>query len=227
MLAVNVGLLAQHLAARLLSGIDEPPEHVLKAGHVSQANLIATGLGQMDDLLNQAGRSAALEDIRRMYMLKSSYYTFVNPLQTGAALAGVSEDELRPLKEFGLHAGVAFQLQDDIIGMFGDARQTGKSSLDDLREGKLTMLMQHALEHADPKELQIIRRGLGNERVTVEQHQDIQKLLEHLGSRAYVRKEAQKEVAAALGVLRAQPSWQPGAAAFLTDLLQYTVGREN
>jgi geranylgeranyl diphosphate synthase type I len=227
MMALNIGLLAQHLAAGLLNEIDELPARVLRAGQVAQANLIATGLGQMDDLLNQAGKPTNLEAIRQMYKLKSSYYTFVNPLQTGAALAGASESQLRPLKEFGLHAGVAFQLQDDIMGMFGDEQQTGKSPLDDLREGKLTMLMQHALEHAAPAELQIIHASLGNEQVTAAQHAGIRQLLTQLGSRNYVHQQAQQEVVLALQVLHAQPGWEPGAVAFLTELLNYIINRDN
>lgn len=226
MMALNIGLLAQHLAARLLNDLDEVPPRVLRAAQVSQTNLIATGLGQMDDLLNQAGKPTDQEAIRQMYLLKSSYYTFVNPLQTGAALAGASESQLRPLKEFGLQAGLAFQLQDDIIGMFGTEQQTGKSPLDDLREGKLTMLMHYALEQANKTQLQVLRGALGNPQVTVEQHAAVKELLVALGAPDYVRQQAEQAVAAALDVLQAQKTWDESGKAFLADLLQFVINRE-
>lgn len=227
MMAVNLAQLAQHLATRLMAGLDERPERILRAAQVVQVNMLATGFGQMDDLLNHAGGVTTVKAIRHMYRLKSSHYTFVNPLQAGAALAGADAAMLLSLREFGLHAGVAFQLQDDAIGMFGDAGQTGKSALDDLREGKLTMLMQHALEHANPDQLAVIRGALGNEAVTEAQHRAVQALLESLGSRAFARRQAQQEAAAAQAVLQAQSGWQSQAVALLGAMVEYVVNREN
>lgn len=227
MIGVNVGLIAQHLAVSVLSGIDETPERVLKAERIFQTNIAATGFGQMDDLMSEAGQPVGLDDVRRMYMLKSSYYSFVNPLQLGAVLAGADDAVLGPIKRFGEQAGLAFQLQDDLLGMFGDEQATGKSALDDLREGKQTLLMCHALMHAGPEEVGVLRSALGNRDVTEQQGQAARELLIRLGSRDYVAQEAQAAVEVALAVVRAQPAWSERGRKFLSDLLQFVTTRQS
>lgn len=225
MIGVNVGLIAQHLAVLVLSSIDEAPERVLRAERIFQTNIAATGFGQMDDLLNEAGQLLTLDDVRHMYMLKSSYYSFVNPLQLGAVLAGAGDEVLAPIKQFGEYAGVAFQLQDDLLGMFGDEQATGKSNLDDLREGKMTLLMRHALSHANPTELKVLQNALGNKAVTPAQHAAVQAVLVRLGSRDYITQEAQTAAQAARDVLATQ-TWDASGKEFLVALMDYIVVRE-
>jgi geranylgeranyl diphosphate synthase type I len=225
MLAVNAGMITQHLAAQVLSDIDEAPARVVRAMQLFQANVAATGFGQMDDLMNEAGQALDLDGTRRMYILKSSYYSFINPLQLGAVLAGADDEQLLPLRQFGEQAGLAFQLQDDIIGMFGDQSTTGKSVMDDLREGKMTFLMRHALAHANDEQLQMLQAALGNPQVTAAQHVSVCALLERLGSREYVATEARKAAQAGLDVLAAQTGWDKRGKAFLTELLEFVVSR--
>jgi len=226
MLGVNVGLIAQHLSARLVGDIAEPPERIVRALHIFQTNITATGFGQLDDLMNEAGQALDLEGTRHMYMLKSSYYTFINPLQLGAVLAGAADTQLGPIERFGQAAGMAFQLQDDIIGMFGDTRTTGKSALDDLREGKMTLLMRHALARTDDVQRAVIEAALGNADVTPTQHREVQEILDALGSRAYISQEARKAADAAREILVTQTAWSPEAKTFLQDLLTYIIRRE-
>jgi len=227
MLGINAGLIMQHLAARALNGIDEAPERIVRAEHLFQTNIAATGFGQMDDLMNEAGQALDLDGTRRMYILKSSYYSFINPLQLGAVLAGADDEQLVPIREFGEQAGLAFQLQDDIIGMFGDEHTTGKSSMDDLREGKMTFLMRHALSHADDAQLQVLKAALGNKDVTAEQHAEVRAMLESLGSREYAKREAQRAARAGLAVLDAQKNWDMQGTVFLSGLLEFIVRRSN
>jgi len=142
-------------------------------------------------------------------------------------LAGASAADLATLQEFGLHAGLAFQLQDDTIGMFGVEKTSGKSTLDDLREGKVTVLMKHALTHADATDGAVLRAALGNPDVTVEQHREVCRILESTGSREYVEQKALQEAHAAEAVLLTQPTWDRGSCTFLKNILQYIVERES
>ncbi len=226
MLGINAGLIMQHLAARVLSEIKAEPDRVVRAMQLFQTNIAATGFGQMDDLMNEAGQSLDLDGTRRMYVLKSSYYSFVNPLQLGAVLAGADDEQLGPIRELGEFAGLAFQLQDDLLGMFGDERTTGKPTIDDLREGKMTFLMRHALAHANDEQLTLLSAALGNRQVTVEQHAQVCDLLIQLGSRDYVAREARKAAEAGLQVLAAQEDWGTKHTVFLSDLLEYVVSRK-
>lgn len=94
--------------------------------------------------------------------MKTASYSFVGPLQCGARLAGASDKELRSLAELGKALGIAFQLSDDILGLFGNEEETGKSNSSDIYEGKRTVLVQYAMESNDPTEKAVIESTLGN-----------------------------------------------------------------
>jgi geranylgeranyl diphosphate synthase type I len=226
MLAITVGLMAQHLAAAQLSATAVPAGNIRRAEQLFHRNLLATSSGQIDDMLGSIGQPGDLEQTLYMYGLKSGYYTFINPLQMGAALAGADDAALAALRTLGWHAGIAFQLHDDLLGMFGDVQQTGKSSLDDLREGKLTVLIQHALAHADVAQRQLVQRALGNKKVTVRQRAAVQQVLEVLGSRQYVQDRAAQEMQTALGVLDVQQGWRAEPLGFVRSLLQQLLYRD-
>jgi geranylgeranyl diphosphate synthase, type I len=223
MLAINVGLIAGHLSTRILSEINDNPRRLVQAQQFFQTNIAATGFGQMDDLINQAKGHFAIADIQRMYVLKSGYYTFVNPLQIGAVMAGAEKPDSEALQSFGEYAGLAFQLQDDLLGMFGDEEVTGKSSMDDLREGKMTVLMRHALDHAEPDEAQQLRKALGDKGVARPQYERVCKILIDVGSRDYVVQEMAKATQSALKVLTSQVSWNEWGVECLSGLLTYAT----
>jgi len=225
MLGISVGLIAQHLSSRLLGNAGESPERVVRAQQVFQQNIAATAFGQMDDLMNQASERFSMEDTRRMYVLKSGYYTFVNPLQLGAVLAGAKEAELEPIRTFGEYAGLAFQLQDDLLGMFGDESATGKSAMDDMHEGKMTLLIRHALEAANTRQLEQLRASYGNPHATRQQHRQVCAILTELGSREFVAHEAQEAAQTGQAVLAAQNAWKADGKRCLSELLEYVVNR--
>ncbi|WP_229074368.1 polyprenyl synthetase family protein [Actinoplanes sp. DH11] len=110
--------------------------------------------GQYLDLLEQAAAARdpgrALERARRVVRFKSARYTVEQPLLLGARLAGAGDDVLAGLSAFGLPLGEAFQLRDDVLGVFGDSARTGKPAGDDLREGKRTVLVALTLQNTDP-----------------------------------------------------------------------------
>ncbi len=82
--------------------------------------------------------------------MKSARYSIVNPLELGAALGGATPEQRSSLESFGLPLGIAFQLRDDLLGVFGDEAETGKPSGDDVREGKRTALIAWAREELQP-----------------------------------------------------------------------------
>jgi len=227
MAAVIMGELAQHLASAVLNTVDAPAERVLTAERLFHINLAATGHGQLDDLFSSVGYAQNIEETVAMYVRKTCHYTFINPLQTGAALAGASSDDIEALKTFGIYAGIAFQLQDDDIGMFGKTETSGKSNLDDLREGKLTVLMRHALAHASGSDLPTLQRALGNKRVTQRQHHAVQGILEQIGSREYTQQEMQQANTGAVAVLTMQKHWDETSKLFLRSVLVSLTNRTN
>ncbi len=118
--------------------------------------------GQYLDLRLAGLPGASVRDSLRVALLKSGRYTVTRPLQLGAAIGGGDQVLDESLGRFGDALGVAFQLRDDVLGLFGDPSTTGKSALEDLREGKRTVLMLRALQLAAPKGRSALERMLGD-----------------------------------------------------------------
>ncbi len=105
--------------------------------------------GQVLDITVAASRDADVERALRIATLKSGRYSVTRPLELGAVLGGAGPDLVAALADVGDALGVAFQLRDDLLGMFGDADVTGKPVGDDLREGKRTVLVAEAMARLD------------------------------------------------------------------------------
>ncbi|MGF1664383.1 MAG: polyprenyl synthetase family protein [Kineosporiaceae bacterium] len=99
---------------------------------------------------------------RRVIRFKSAKYSVEHPLLLGGTLAGAEPALLRRYSALGLSLGEAFQLRDDLLGVFGDPAATGKPAGDDLREGKRTLLVAYALERATPAQATAVDRLLGD-----------------------------------------------------------------
>ena len=130
--------------------------------HEMRTELMA---GQYLDVLEQAlgERSARAGDrALRIARYKSGKYTVERPLQFGATLAGSPEWIMDAYSAYGVPLGEAFQLRDDVLGVFGDPTETGKPTGDDLREGKRTVLVALALARAGRRQRAALRRHLGD-----------------------------------------------------------------
>ncbi|WP_238348570.1 polyprenyl synthetase family protein [Ornithinimicrobium pratense] len=124
--------------------------------------------GQFLDVLEGArgwqdlNYSQRIEACRTVILYKSARYSVQQPLLIGARAAGASPQTLDALAAYGDRLGKAFQLRDDVLGVFGDPTETGKPAGDDLREGKHTVLIAHALEHADTSGAELVTASLGD-----------------------------------------------------------------
>jgi geranylgeranyl diphosphate synthase, type I len=118
--------------------------------------------GQYLDVLVQARGAFSAGEALRVIEFKTSKYTVEGPLHLGAAVAGAPDEVFVTLTGYGLPLGEAFQLRDDVLGVFGDPSVTGKPAGDDLREGKHTLLTALAMEAADAEQAQLLRHGLGD-----------------------------------------------------------------
>jgi geranylgeranyl diphosphate synthase type I len=128
--------------------------------------------GQYLDVLTQAAPepdpAAAVERARHVIRYKSAKYSIEHPLLIGATLAGAAPELLSTYSEYGLALGEAFQLRDDVLGVFGDPEETGKPAGDDLREGKRTVLIGLALLKASRAQASAVHRLLGDPRLDAE-----------------------------------------------------------
>ncbi len=118
--------------------------------------------GQYLDVLVQARAGFSADEALRVIEFKTSKYTVEGPLHLGAAVAGAPPEVFAALTAYGLALGEAFQLRDDVLGVFGDPSVTGKPAGDDLREGKHTLLTALTMQGADPAQAEELRRALGD-----------------------------------------------------------------
>jgi geranylgeranyl diphosphate synthase type I len=228
MLAINVGIVAQHLANLALLQAPEKPERITAALERMHVNIMATGFGQIDDLYQQVGRTVTSAEIMRKYCFKSSYYTFINPLQTGLALAGVGDEESQhQVQLFGEAAGIAFQLHDDLLGVFGDASATGKLSSDDIREGKYTALVYYALRHAEPNEVIELQAMLGNEHIQQPDVLRAREIFSRCGAKAFAQTETRWYGKVAKQQLIRTTIWDQSFKALLADMVDYSISRQS
>lgn len=119
-------------------------------------------VGQYLDLYTQSALTSTSEVLNTVITYKSAKYTIERPLHLGAALIQRDEALERSLSTYAIPLGKAFQLRDDVLGVFGDESETGKPSGDDIREGKYTMLISSALTHASSEELTFLQSVLGH-----------------------------------------------------------------
>ena len=161
--------------------------------------------GQYLDLLRAAGGLPGPQGALTVARYKSAGYTVQRPLQLGAAIAGAGAEVAEACTAIGLPLGEAFQLRDDVLGVFGDPAVTGKSADDDFREGKRTLLVALAEERADEAGRGLLDRVLGNADAGPEEFDALRRLLETTGARARVEERIADGTATARAAIAAAP----------------------
>jgi geranylgeranyl diphosphate synthase type I len=141
----------------------------------------------------------------RVIVFKSAKYSIEAPLAIGGAIAGATVAQLTALREFGLPLGIAYQLRDDVLGVFGDPELTGKPSGDDLREGKRTMLVAIARERLAPGQRRLLDELLGDPELDPEQVRMLQRTLRDCGAVDEIEQLIADNLARALAVLADAP----------------------
>jgi geranylgeranyl diphosphate synthase, type I len=183
-------------------------------------------VGQYLDLHAATSGSGGRDVALAIATLKSGRYSVARPLELGAALAGAEESLLAGLRAFGDPLGRAFQLRDDLLGVFGEEATTGKSVSSDLREGKRTLLVAEALDRAEPADADVLRAGLGASDLTAAAADRLRAILDGSGARSAVEARVEAELAdarRALGDLRLPPS----AGVGLREVADYLGARSS
>ncbi|MDI6606408.1 MAG: polyprenyl synthetase family protein, partial [Candidatus Omnitrophota bacterium] len=163
-LTIVIGDVIYALALHAFLAIKEKPQRKENALKKLIEAALYTGSGEFIELLYAATPIDKIKktDIYKIYDLKTATYTFAAPLTIGATLAGAAKNDLDKLFNYGIYVGRAFQIRDDIIGMFNEEKETGKSNLSDLREAKKTLLIWYAYNNSAEKNRIIMRRILSS-----------------------------------------------------------------
>ncbi|WP_203857092.1 polyprenyl synthetase family protein [Plantactinospora mayteni] len=160
--AILLGDLCLVWSDELLHGSGIDPIVVSRARPVFDEMRAEVTIGQYLDVLAQATRDTSVDRASKIARYKSAKYTVERPLLFGAALADAPAELRAAYSGYGLPLGEAFQLRDDVLGVFGDPGQTGKPAGDDLREGKRTYLVAAALEATSPAGRELLNHRLGD-----------------------------------------------------------------
>ncbi|WP_154794357.1 polyprenyl synthetase family protein [Occultella kanbiaonis] len=214
--AVLLGdLLLVAAVGELQDALDRLPESARSAGRrIVQRMMAEVTVGQYLDIYAQSAPWSAdpaldLDRARRVIRSKSARYSVEHPLTLGAAMAGAAATELEAASRIGLPIGEAFQLRDDVLGVFGDPDVTGKPAGDDLREGKRTVLVTLAMTRADAAGVDLLRAALGNADLDAGTVAQVRELLTGTGALASVEELIGERTETALAAIDAAGYAEP------------------
>lgn len=182
--------------------------------------------GQVLDVDAAATRRVDRERALRIATLKSGRYSIARPLEIGALLAGAPPSLADALRRVGDPLGRAFQLRDDLLGVFGDEGRTGKSTSSDLAEGKRTLLVVEALERLDADDRRALEAGLGDPTLDAARTARLAELIVGSGARDAVERCIAADLAAAEDALAALDV-PATPAETLRELARYLVRRQH
>lgn len=227
MVAILIGLLPGQIANFAIATIDEESRYVTEAQALIARDLAITDLAQIDDMHHTASKKTSLDSLLRKHEQKSSYYSFVSPLAAGLLLAGIEPDKARrDAEKYGRPAGIAFQLQDDHLGLFGDSQTTGKPVFDDMREGKYTLMIHYAFEAATTEERWALEGILGDHTAAEDQLAQLQQIVKRTEADIKARKTAEKYAATAKDAAHGATAWSQEFGEILASLVDFSIGRK-
>lgn len=193
--AIGLGDIGLYLPIKIIADTTLNSDIKAQALSFFAQAVIYTGLGEVLDVqiphLNQKREE---RDVLVIHKLKTAYYTITAPLSLGVILAGGDKGLLQVLKNFGESLGIAFQIQDDILGVFGDEISLGKSVTSDIEEGKNTLLITQAMKNANDEQLKILNKYYGKGELDQEKLEQVRRVFVETGALEYSKTEAQNYV---------------------------------
>ena len=133
-------------------------------------------------------------EVMKIYELKTASYTAQGPVFLGAALASATDKEISQLKEYGYKIGLAFQIQDDILGVYGRVKETGKPNDSDIKEGKKTLLIAKALEFCNAEDKEFLLKNYGSRSISDETLEKIKEIINTCKSLQYCKNKIKQFV---------------------------------
>lgn len=191
--------------------------------------IINTGYGQAYDVTLANDNNAWTEDdVLSLHKAKTAIYTYENPLCIGAILANLDEKVLDVLSQYSMDGGVCFQLQDDILGVFGNPEKTGKSADSDLLQGKNTLLVQKAFELGTDEQKHILTKVWGKRTADQKDIERAKQTIIKTGSLEYSKELSRKLAKNAVDTAQKLHEFKlnPDAISFIQGIAEYMVTRE-
>lgn len=223
-MAIMAGDILSSLATQLLAYSNFSKNARLKAIIKLNQVIHKVVYGEVMDILSEVKNGMSENDIRTIYKLKTASYTIEGPLIIGAILANASYEDMRLLSEYAVPLGEAFQVYDDILGLYGDEKSLGKPIGSDIVEGKMTLLMQKAFDKADKKQKAALKKALGNRELTKKQLDEVRSIVKGTGSLDYSIKLAEQLVRKSRRAMQ-RADFRPESKDFLINVTDYLIRR--
>lgn len=226
-MAMIAGDMAASMGSEIIFNAEFRPEKIIKALDRLQHIVYVTIPGEMADLVLEAKGKATEEEIMRMYEGKTARYTFEGPIHLGAVLAGVDEEMLNNFTDYSIPLGCAFQIRDDILGVFGDEKKLGKPVGSDIVEGKQTILVVKAMEKGSRKQAKLLKELLGKENITCAEVDNFRQIIEDTGALDAANKMSERLIGESLESLEKVNIKNPEAKTFFEGIARYIIERQH
>lgn len=227
-MAINAGDIAPAIAYNTVCAEDLPPERIIDGMVCLNEIIIATVMGQFLDVTLSIEDAPDEEDVLLIHRLKTANYTVTGALRFGASLAGAratpeGRQTMKALAQYGDPVGIAFQIQDDHLGMFASEGDLGKDVSSDLQERKNTLLFLHCLREGTDEQREALLGALGHKAVGDELAR-VQAALKESGAAVYSEERARALVDEGKGTVPSITS-DHRLAALLEQLADFVVSR--
>ncbi len=224
-MAIIIGDMINALGNKILFNSKFKADDIIKALIKLQDVISGTVIGQAQDFCNGYQGNIKEKDVLKVYENKTAKYSIEGPLHLGAILAGADEKILNSLSSYAIPIGIAFQIQDDILGIFGAEKKLGKTIGADITEGKQTLLVVKAKEKGNKNQIKTLNNLLGKKDLTQAEIKEFRNVILETGSLDYARNLARKlilESKKELQNLRINPE----AKNFLLEIADFMIERE-
>jgi geranylgeranyl diphosphate synthase type I len=225
-MAMVTGDMTAAMACDVIFNSSFPAPVILKALDKMQDIVFVTIPGEMLDVIMQYAGCASEEKILKMFEGKTARYTFEGPLHLGCILAGGDEKLFKCFSDYSLPLGKAFQIRDDILGVYGDEKKLGKPVGSDIIEGKQTLLILKVMEKGTAGQKEIIKKYIGKKDLTSEELRKVREVIKESGALDYSYKLCQELIDESLAALRKADFKNKEARIFLEGIAQYVIKRE-
>lgn len=226
-MAMIAGDLAGSMASEIVFHSKFAPETIIRVLDKLQDIVYVTIPGEMVDVILEAKGTATEEEIMRMYEGKTSRYTFEGPSHLGALLAHADEQVLKNFTDYSMPLGAAFQIRDDILGIFGEQKKLGKPVGSDIIEGKQTLLVIKVRESGTKEQNKRMEELLGKEDLTQAEIDEFRKIIIDSGALDYANKFSQNLVDESLKALEKIEMQNEDAKIFFEGIAQFIVNRQH
>lgn len=223
-MALLTGDLCCAMVYEALTSLNLPADRVARAIEKMQQVVTTTVLGQGLDVVRPLEENVSEQAVEQIYLFKTARYTIEGPLHLGLILAKAPDQLFEEISCYAVPVGIAFQVEDDVLGVFGAEEELGKPITSDIKEGKQTILVVATQRLGTKSQRERLKCFLGNPNITLADIKEAQEIMRQSGALAYTRDYARRLVAEGKAKL-SQISISAEIKEILEDLADYIIER--